>query len=174
MENNQIKQQVNHAVEGFTSSASILNHWQGHRRLTRLVIEAFPEEELFNYAIGGMRPFAVMVHEMISIADAGIQDLFHNTSTPLAELSHHSGKCLACTKEEVLNLWDDVTHKIDTLWPLVPQQRFHEMMLAFGKFEGITSDLVLYWIDNEIHHRGQGYVYLRSLEIEPPAFWARY
>ena len=33
--------------------------------------------------------------------------------------------------------------------------------------------LLLYWIDNEIHHRGQGYVYLRALGIEPPAFWER-
>ncbi|WP_367868755.1 DinB family protein [Pedobacter sp. WC2423] len=28
-------------------------------------------------------------------------------------------------------------------------------------------------MDNEIHHRGQGYVYLRSLGIEPPFFWDR-
>jgi uncharacterized damage-inducible protein DinB len=30
-----------------------------------------------------------------------------------------------------------------------------------------------YWIDNEIHHRGQAYVYLRALGIEPPAFYDR-
>ncbi len=29
---------------------------------------------------------------------------------------------------------------------------------------------ILYAIDNEIHHRGQGYVYLRALTIEPPSF----
>jgi uncharacterized damage-inducible protein DinB len=28
-------------------------------------------------------------------------------------------------------------------------------------------------IDNEIHHRGQGYVYLRALGIEPPPFCER-
>ena len=28
-------------------------------------------------------------------------------------------------------------------------------------------------VDNEIHHRGQGYVYLRELGIEPPPFWER-
>ncbi|MEJ6979249.1 DinB family protein [Pedobacter sp. P351] len=28
-------------------------------------------------------------------------------------------------------------------------------------------------IDNEIHHRGQAYVYLRSLGITPPFFWER-
>jgi uncharacterized damage-inducible protein DinB len=28
-------------------------------------------------------------------------------------------------------------------------------------------------IDNEIHHRAQGYVYLRLLGLEPPAFFER-
>jgi uncharacterized damage-inducible protein DinB len=34
-------------------------------------------------------------------------------------------------------------------------------------------DLILYVVDNEIHHRRQGYVYLRALGIEPPAFFER-
>ena len=38
---------------------------------------------------------------------------------------------------------------------------------------GRANDLILYVIDNEIHHRGQGYVYLRALGIEPPPFWER-
>ncbi|NLG08337.1 MAG: damage-inducible protein DinB, partial [Deinococcales bacterium] len=33
--------------------------------------------------------------------------------------------------------------------------------------------LVQYAIDNEIHHRAQGYVYLRALGVEPPPFWER-
>ncbi|MFD1732208.1 DinB family protein [Deinococcus malanensis] len=28
-------------------------------------------------------------------------------------------------------------------------------------------------MENEIHHRGQGFVYLRLLGIEPPAFYER-
>jgi len=40
-------------------------------------------------------------------------------------------------------------------------------------YEAPIYNMILYWIDNEIHHRGQGYVYLRSLGIEPPAFWDR-
>jgi uncharacterized damage-inducible protein DinB len=36
-----------------------------------------------------------------------------------------------------------------------------------------VHDLVLYVIDNEIHHRGQGTVYLRALGIEPPPFYER-
>jgi uncharacterized damage-inducible protein DinB len=50
---------------------------------------------------------------------------------------------------------------------------FSETMTAFGMYPGKVYDLLLYGIDNEIHHRGQGYVYLRSLGIAPPAFFER-
>jgi uncharacterized damage-inducible protein DinB len=46
-------------------------------------------------------------------------------------------------------------------------------MTAFGQYTMKGHDLVLYIVDNEIHHRGQGYVYLRALGIEPPPFWQR-
>ena len=51
--------------------------------------------------------------------------------------------------------------------------RFLEVDTAFGAYEGVIFGLFQYWIDNEIHHRGQGYVYLRALGIEPPAFYDR-
>ena len=76
-------------------------------------------------------------------------------------------------RAEVLRLWDEATKQIDELWPQIPAERFQETITAFGMFTGRTSDLLLYVIDNEIHHRGQGYVYLRSLGIEPPAFYDR-
>ena len=50
---------------------------------------------------------------------------------------------------------------------------FAETLTAFGQYTGVLHDMVLYVVDNEIHHRGQGYVYLRSLGIEPPAFYDR-
>lgn len=46
-------------------------------------------------------------------------------------------------------------------------------MVVFGQYEGQAFSSILYFIDNEIHHRAQGTVYLRSLGIEPPAFWNR-
>jgi uncharacterized damage-inducible protein DinB len=42
-----------------------------------------------------------------------------------------------------------------------------------GDNELTDVDLILYVIDNEIHHRGQGYVYLRALGIDPPPFYDR-
>jgi uncharacterized damage-inducible protein DinB len=44
---------------------------------------------------------------------------------------------------------------------------------AFGQYKGPGYWMIFYAIDNETHHRGQGYVYLRSLGVEPPQFYAR-
>lgn len=145
----------------------LLNHWQGHRRLTRRVIEAFPEEALFTYSIGGMRPFAALAMEMIQIASPGIKGLVTGQWEEYKDVSAPT------TKAEVLKIWDEVTQQIDALWPQIPANRFQQEELIFGMYEGTIISHIFYFIDNEIHHRGQGYVYLRSLGIEPPAFWLR-
>jgi hypothetical protein len=33
------------------SSQQLLEHWQGHRALTRRVIDAFPDDKLFTYSV---------------------------------------------------------------------------------------------------------------------------
>jgi len=43
------------------TSAQLLEHWQGHRNLTRRVIEKFPEDQMFSFSIGGMRTFAELL-----------------------------------------------------------------------------------------------------------------
>ncbi len=49
--------------------AVLLEHWQGHRRLTRRVIEVFPEDKLFTFSVGSMRPFSEMVMEFLKMAE---------------------------------------------------------------------------------------------------------
>jgi uncharacterized damage-inducible protein DinB len=154
----------------------LLEQWQGHRALTRRVIEAFPEDKLFNYSIGGMRPFADMVRELIGMAGMGIHGVAKGDWKALPELNYHSKKAdisMVATKEELLQFWDRVTEEVNTLWPQIPEGRFQETDVAFGQYEGKIWWHLFYFIDNEIHHRGQGYVYLRSLDIEPPYFWER-
>ncbi len=55
----------------------LLEHWQGHRHLTRRVIETFPEDKLFDYSIGGMRPFSELALELIRLTIVGV----HGTVT---------------------------------------------------------------------------------------------
>jgi len=174
MENNLlVDETIDAALGQVITKDALLEHWQGHRRLTRRLIEAFPEKELFEYSIGGMRPFAVMAKEIMGLSAAGVHGVVTGKWTSVTELDYHSGKSLANTKEAILQQWDAVTAEIDALWPQIPVQRFQEKMLAFGQWEMEVYALALYWIDNEIHHRAQGYVYLRSLGIEPPPFWER-
>jgi len=111
---------------------ALLEHWQGHRRVTRRLIDAFPEDKLFTF----------------------------------------SGKA-SKTKAELLRLWDADTAEINRLWPTIPQGRFQERDVAFGQWEMPIYGLLLYIIDNEIHHRGQGFAYLRALGIAPPPFYDR-
>ena len=147
---------------------ALLDHWQGHRRLTRRLIEAFPEDKLFSYSVGGMRPFAQLAIEMIRMAGPGLNGIVSR------KWEHFDDKKGApTTKEGLLKLWDETTEEINTLWPQIEPGRFQEIDVAFGQWEGPVYWTLFYFIDNEIHHRGQGYVYLRTLGIEPPPFWDR-
>lgn len=158
------------------TSGELLEHWQGHRRLTRNVIEAFPEDKLFGYSIGGMRFFADMARELIGLAGRGIHGIAAGNWEAREELYFHSEDAAISeveTKKELLQIWDSVTKDINKTWPQIPEGRFRETDTAWGLYKGPVWSHIFYFIDNENHHRGQGYVYLRSLDIEPPYFWER-
>jgi uncharacterized damage-inducible protein DinB len=145
---------------------ALREHWQGHRRLTRRVIEAFPEDQLFTFSVGGMRPFGMLALEMLSMAAPMVRGAVTNEWETSFDRA-------AVPKAELLRQWDESTAEMDALWPQIPAARFQETMTAFGQYTSQLYDLLLYCIDNEIHHRGQGYVYLRALGVEPPPFWER-
>ncbi len=150
----------------------LLKHWQGHRNLTRRVIEAFPEDKLFSHSIGGMRPFGEMALELLHMAAPGVKGIASGEWGDFGEIAGANSKKPE-TKKQLLELWDWSTEQIDTYWTQIPDGRFQETDVAFGQWEGQTWWHLFYFIDNEIHHRAQGYVYLRSLGIEPPYFWER-
>jgi uncharacterized damage-inducible protein DinB len=148
--------------------SELLKHWQGHRGLTRRMIEAFPEDKLFTYSIGGMRPFSELVYEFLGMAVPGLSGVATGKWQKWADADK------VTTKAELLQLWDEATDAINNIWPTIPPQRFQEQDVAFGQWPGTGISFIFYFIDNEIHHRGQAYVYLRSLGIEPPPFWDRH
>jgi uncharacterized damage-inducible protein DinB len=151
---------------GVITPDALLEHWQGHRRLTRRVIEAFPDDQLFTFSIGGMRPFGALAMEIISMAVPMLRGIVAGAGEQVMSRDPRP-------KKEMLRLWDESTEQIDALWPQIPPGRFQETAKAFGQYEGRVHELLFYVIDNEIHHRGQGYVYLRALGVEPPPFWER-
>lgn len=155
---------------------ALLEHWQGHRRLTRRVIDAFPEDQLFHFRVPPMRPFGMMALELIGMAVPMAQGL---ATGEFGIVGHHDPQWVsaftdaASPKAEVLRYWDDDTERINALWARIPPSKFQETITAFGQYKGVASTLLMYVIDNEIHHRGQAYVYLRHLGIETPPFYVR-
>jgi len=150
----------------FITPDALLAHWQGHRRLTRRVISAFPDDKLFTFSVGGMRTFGALAMEMITMAVPMVRGAVSGEWNT-------SGSRDPRPKEEMLRLWDEGTAQLNALWPRIPAGRFLETLTAFGQYTDVLHNLILYVIDNEIHHRGQGYVYLRALGIDPPAFYDR-
>lgn len=171
MEKNTMESITQEQGATFISPEATLEHWQGHRRLTRKVIEAFPEDKLFTYSVGGMRPFAELAMEMVRMGAPGIRGIVVRQWQSWDEVT--KAYPTPETKEALLSLWDRATDQINSLWPHISAERFQEMDKVFGQYEGTIYWAILYLVDNEIHHRGQGYVYLRSLGIEPPPFWER-
>ncbi|RRN77627.1 damage-inducible protein DinB [Pseudoxanthomonas sp. SGD-10] len=155
-------------VRPLVSSEEFLDYWQGHRRLTRRVIEAFPEKELFEFSVGGMRPFAELVKELLAIASPGLKEIVSGQSNPFHDKFEGIN-----TKAQLLDLWDKSTEEINQYWKQIPADKFHQNNNLFGQYDFPVIQNLFYFVDNEIHHRGQGYVYLRALGIEPPYFWER-
>ena len=150
----------------FMKPEAVLAHWQGHRRLTRRLIEAYPEDQLFSFSVGGMRPFGLLAQEMLAMTVPMVQGVV------TGEWRYDEDKTPR-SKTDLLRLWDEATEQLNTFWPKIRPEQFAEQIVAFGQYPGVTHDLLLYVIDNEIHHRGQAYVYLRALGIEPPPFYDR-
>ncbi len=150
------------------SKEDLLKHWQGHRALTRRVIEAFPEKEFFEFSIGGMRTFAQLTSELLAIASPALKGIVNREVKPFEEDSEK-----LTTKAEYLKKWDESTEEINDYWDQLSMGDFSETFNLFGQYEFPVIQNILYFVDNEIHHRGQGYVYLRALGIQPPFFWER-
>jgi uncharacterized damage-inducible protein DinB len=148
---------------------ALLDHWQGHRRVTRRVIEAFPEDKFFTYSIGGMRPFSALAIEFLHMAVPIARGVATGSWTAWGKDGSEEPK----TKPDILRSWDAATTELNEIFPTIPPAAFQEIHTAFGQWKGPGIWQILYAIDNEVHHRGQGYVYLRSLGIEPPAFYDR-
>lgn len=149
------------------TSADLLKHWQGHRALTRRLIVMFPEKDFFEFSIGGMRTFAQLVTELLAIGAPALQSIVNKDIQPFTESE------LPETKDTYLKRWDESTDVINQNWERLTVERFSETFNLFGQYEFPVIQNILYFIDNEVHHRGQAYVYLRALGMEPPFFWER-
>lgn len=145
-----------------------LKHWLGHRALTRRVIEAFPEDQLFTFsAAEPMRPFGALAWEIQQVSEMTLDGLL---TGEWAQPDWREGT--STDRAKLLRDWDALSERLEKEFSKIDLKFFAQNhALPWGEMSG--WDAAIYNIDNKIHHRGQGYVYLRALGIEPPAFWER-
>jgi hypothetical protein len=119
----------------FISPAELLAHWQGHRRLTRHVIDAFPDDKLFTFSLGGMRPFGDLAMELLSMAVPAGKGVLSG--------DWQMGSREPLPKPELLRRWDENTEQLNKLWPQIPAARFAEKVTAFRQWPGLAHDVIL-------------------------------
>ena len=156
---------------GFDVKAEFWAQWEGHRRLTLRAARAFPADKLLSFSPKApLRPFGVMLDEIARIERAYVRGLAEDkwewdpknpapatdAATAIAFLEEARAYTRRC--------WGGLS--AETL--LTPR----EDPFFFGA-DKRPYDWLVYCLDNEVHHRGQGYVYLREIGIEPPPFWER-
>ncbi|ADY25357.1 DinB family protein [Deinococcus proteolyticus MRP] len=148
--------------------ATLLTHWQGHRDLTRRTIEAFPEEGFGQHAAPGMRPFQMMALEILGMMDYQLEWL--RSGKPHWEDPDPEQKLPS--RAEILQRWDKQTAELAETFPKVGAETWLTPVdTPFGRMSPFKS--AEYLIENEIHHRAQGFVYLRELGVTPPGFYER-
>jgi uncharacterized damage-inducible protein DinB len=155
----------------FDVKAELMTLWDGHRRLTVRTAQAFPADKLMAFSpTQPLRPFALMCDEVARMELAYIRGLAEDEwrwdpQAP-APATDAAGvvRFLEETRAYTHRVWDRIG--VETLLAVRKDPFF------FGDSMR-PYDWLLYCVDNEVHHRGQGYVYLRQLGIEPPHFWER-
>ncbi|MDN4525551.1 DinB family protein [Fictibacillus fluitans] len=142
---------------------------EGNRRLTLRAIEAFPEDKFFNFTPDEkLRPFSEMIKEIVNIESGYIngvaldkweyKDMFEGISK----------------KEDFLEISKEVRDQTRRLFQEMDEERLNVVMQdSFFGPEMSHFARLQYALENEIHHRGQGFTYLRLLGIEPPEFYVR-
>src|ERR1700760_1801425 len=121
---------------------TLLEHWQGHRRLTRRVIETFPEDKLFTFSVGGMRPFSELVLEFLKMAEP----IARGVAT--GEWKSLESPPVPRTKDGLLKAWDESTSELNQIWASIPLERFRVTENAFGMWKNENINTILYAIDN--------------------------
>lgn len=90
----------------FITPEALLAHWQGHQRLTRRTLEAFPEDQLFSFTpVSSVRPFGMMALEVVQMIEPAVRGLLRKewvTARYWQELKQQP----APDKVQLLELWD--------------------------------------------------------------------
>lgn len=143
--------------------------WESNRSLTNQVATAFSTAGVLDETpVPGMRPFRKLLLEIWGIEKVYARGLAtEDWKFEFPPESYHT-----CPVEELLAFGRNVREETRLLWSSVTAEALTiQRPTPFtGHPEGRAIEWLTYALENEIHHRAQGYVYLRLLKVEPPAF----
>lgn len=143
--------------------------WEENRRLTDKVAATFIQAgALDETPVPGMRSFRKLLFEIWGMEQVYARGL----GTEEWKFEFPPDSYYTCPVEEFLEFGRKVRAETRRLWPAVTEEALTKQRpTPFpGHPEGGAIEWLTYALENEIHHRAQGYVYLRLLGIEPPAF----
>ncbi|OFW78409.1 MAG: hypothetical protein A2201_08765 [Alicyclobacillus sp. RIFOXYA1_FULL_53_8] len=146
--------------------------WEDNRHLTNNVAPALASADALDKTpVEGMRSFRQLLLEIWGIERAYAQGLGHDDWQGQAppETLH------TASVDELFAFGREVREQTRQVWSTIPFESLTQVRPDpfWGGPEGTVMGWLTYALENEIHHRGQGYVYLRLLGHEPPAFYVR-
>ncbi len=146
--------------------------WEENRWLTDKITKSFVDAgALDKTPVPGMRSFRQLLLEIWGIEQVYAKGLAtEEWNFAFAPVSYQT-----CDVDELLAFGQRVREQTRSLWSAVTQDALTKPRpTPFpGHPEGNAIAWLTYALENEIHHRAQGYVYLRLLGVEPPAFYVR-
>jgi uncharacterized damage-inducible protein DinB len=147
---------------------AILKYWENVRKLTLRVFDLFPAEQFVFKPVNNVRSVAEQFdHILICELYARIGML-----TGVWDKTPFSGERDLGRNKLRDKLYDE-NKKTLGLFRMLPEGQF--MKIYDTPFGALSGEAVIYeTIDEEIHHRGNLYIYLRLLGIEPPQMIQNY
>lgn len=146
--------------------------WEDNRILTNNIARTLAAAGAWDkQLVAGMRPFRQLMLEIIGIERWNVRGLAHENW----EFEDLPKELQTAPANEVMQFSQKVREETRQLWSGIPFEAFIRERPAPAPYipAGQALGWLTYALENEIHHRGQGFVYLRLLGQEPPAFHIR-
>jgi uncharacterized damage-inducible protein DinB len=141
---------------------SFIRYWQNVRKLTIRLLDEFPADS-FDYRPAPEIMTVAQLYKHILMVETYIREGF---LTARWEIPEETGASIF-EKETIRDRLTIENQKTARLLAEVPEGKFMKIMpTPFGDLSGELVLMVA--VDEEIHHRGNLYVYLRCLGKTPP------
>jgi uncharacterized damage-inducible protein DinB len=150
------------------TKAAIVKYWKNVRKLTLRLFDTFPEDSLSYRPVETVKTVAEQFDHIL------IVELYTRIGIITGEwsLAPFSGE-RDISRANLRNKLYNEHRKTLGMLRLLPEGRFMRTYeTPFGELTGEVA--VMEAIDEEIHHRGNLYTYLRMLGIEPPQMVQNY